>query len=251
MSDLVLVRRAGDTVEITLNRPGKHNALNLALVEALHGELDTLAGDETLAAVILTGAGEHFVAGADVGELHDRRRAEALAGINSRLFRKVEDLPVPVICAVEGYALGGGCELALAADIRIASESAIFGQPEVGLGIIPGAGATYRLPRVVGMGFAREMILTGRRVQADEALRIGLVNRVVPAGEALAAAWKSAAAVARQGRLAVRLAKLALNAQNTGNAAGQILEGLAQGILFESEDKMQRMREFLDRSGKS
>jgi len=190
------------------------------------------------------------VAGADVAELHDRGRAEALAGINSRLFRKVEEFPAPVICAIEGYALGGGCELALAADLRVASETAVLGQPEVGLGIIPGAGATYRLPRVVGIAVAKELIFTGRRVDAAEALRLGLVNRVVPAGRALGAARETAAGVARQGILAVRLAKLALNAQGVGTGFGQALEGLAQGILFESEDKRARMRAFLDRPRK-
>jgi enoyl-CoA hydratase len=245
----VLLRERRDDVEIlTLHRPEKRNALNLELVRALHAALTDLEADATLRAVVLTGAGDHFMAGADVAELRDRRTPEALAGINSTLFRRVEELPVPVIAALRGFALGGGCELALSADLRVAGRSVRLGQPEVGLGILPGAGATYRLPLLVGMGRAKEMILTGRWVEAEEALAIGLVNRVVDDDAVLGEALALAATIREQGALAVRLAKLALNAQRHGLALGQPLEGLAQGILFESAEKMERMQAFLERS---
>jgi len=244
----VLLRERRDEVEIlTLNRPQKRNALNLQLVEALHAVLGALEADPAVRVVVITGAGEHFMAGADVAELRDRRTPEALAGINSTLFRRIEELPVPVLAAVRGFALGGGCELALSADLRVAGRSARLGQPEVGLGIVPGAGATYRLPLLVGMGMAKELVLTGRIVEAEEALRIGLVNRVVEDDRVLEESLLLAEGIRRQGSLAVRLAKLALNAQRHGLSEGQRLESLAQGILFESREKMERMSAFLER----
>ncbi|HEU4403248.1 MAG TPA: enoyl-CoA hydratase/isomerase family protein, partial [Candidatus Polarisedimenticolia bacterium] len=147
---------------VTLNRPEVRNALDLATIDDLHWALDILASFERTRALILSGAGGVFASGADIRELRARGAAEALRGINSTLFMQVERFPVPTIAAVNGYALGGGCELALACDLRVAGETSRFGQPEVGLGIIPAAGAAFRLPRLVGMGRAREMILTGR-----------------------------------------------------------------------------------------
>lgn len=250
MSDVLLHERRGTLAILTIHRPDKRNALNLEVVQALHRAIDALAGDRDLRAVVVTGAGDHFMAGADIGELRGRGLAEALDSINGTLFRRVEDLPVPVIAAVRGYALGGGCELALAADLRVAGRSAVFGQPEVGLGIIPGAGATYRLPRIVGMGRAKEMIFTGRLVPADEALAMGLANCVVDDDRMLDEALALAERISRQGAAAVRLAKLALGAQAPGADAGHRLERLAQGILFESADKEERMRAFLERTAR-
>jgi enoyl-CoA hydratase len=246
---LVLTETRGPVDVVTVNRPAKRNALDLALVRELHR---VFGGDVRggVRAVVLTGAGGHFAAGADIAELERRGLDDALASINGALFRRIEEFPVPVIAAVEGYALGGGCELALACDLRVASETARFAQPEVGLGIVPGAGALYRLPRLIGMGAAKDLVYTGRRVAADEALRIGLVNRVVPAGRALAAALEIAETISDQGAAAVRLAKLALGAQARGTDYGSILERMAQGILFESEDKHRRMKDFLDRKGR-
>lgn len=179
MSDCVLRERRKAVEIVTVNRPAKRNALNLETVETLHRVLDDLYRDRGLRAVVLTGAGDHFMAGADIEQLRDRRSPDALDSINGGLFRRVEDLPVPVIAAVKGYALGGGCELAIACDLRVAGQSAKMGQPEVGLGILPGAGATHRLPRLIGLGKAKELIFTGRMVEAEEALQMGLVNRVV------------------------------------------------------------------------
>lgn len=247
MTKLLLRERRDEIEIITLNRAEKRNALSLELVRALHAALDELWLDRALRAVVLQGAGDHFMAGADIAQLRERGRDEALDSINGSLFMRVEELPVPVIAAVKGYTVGGGCELALAADLRVAGRSARLGQPEVGLGIIPGAGGTHRLPRVVGLGRAKELILTGRIVDAQEALAMGLVNRVVDDARVLDEALAVAADIARQGGLAIRLAKLALNAQRQGLGSGQGLENVAQAVLFESEDKQGRMTAFLGR----
>jgi enoyl-CoA hydratase/carnithine racemase len=231
---------------VTLHRPEARNAINLEVVNELRAALDLAVRDAGTRALILTGAGTTaFASGADIRELLRRRAIDALRGINSSLFLEIERFPLPTIAAVNGYALGGGCELALACDLRIASESARFGQPEVGLGIIPAAGATYRLPRLVGAGRAQELILTGRIIDAEEALRIGLVNRVVPGNRLLEEARATAALIARKGPLALRAAKLALQAALHGPDAGHAAERLAQAILFETADKREGMTAFL------
>ncbi|HKB06941.1 MAG TPA: enoyl-CoA hydratase-related protein [Candidatus Polarisedimenticolia bacterium] len=243
----ILLATADGIAVITLNRPEARNAINLEVVDELRAALDRLARDGTTRALILTGAGKvSFASGADIRELRERCAADALRGINSSLFLEVERFPLPTIAAVNGYALGGGCELALACDLRIAAESAHFGQPEVGLGIIPAAGATYRLPRIVGAGRARELILTGRIIDADEALQIGLVNRVVPDDRVLEEARSTALLIARKGPLALRAAKLALQASLYGPDAGHDAERLAQAILFESDDKREGTTAFLE-----
>jgi enoyl-CoA hydratase len=247
MNDLVLRERREAIAIVTVNRPQKRNALTLEVVNALHRTLDDLERDPELRGVVLTGAGPHFVAGADIAELRDRRAPEALRSLNGALFRRIEELPVPVIAAIRGAALGGGCELALAADLRVAGTSAKLGQPEVGLGILPGAGGTHRLPRLIGLGRAKDLIFTGRIVGAEEALAMGLVNRVVEDGEVLDHALSLAGEIAEQGGMAVRLAKLALNAQRLHPDVGQTVESLAQAILFESEDKERRMTAFLEK----
>lgn len=242
----VQVDSQGGIAVVTLNRPEVRNAINLKMVGDLHAALDALAADAATRVLILTGAGgAAFASGADIRELRERRAADALRGINSGLFLKVEQFPLPTIAAVRGFALGGGCELALACDLRIAGESARFGQPEVGLGILPAAGATYRLPRIVGWGRAREMILTGRILDAREALDIGLVNRVVPDGRVLEEARALAALIASKGPLALKAAKLVLAASACGPDAGHAAERLGQGILFESHDKREGMSAFL------
>jgi len=232
---------------VTIHRPEARNAINLEVVNEMHAALQALADDQTTRVLILTGSGRMaFASGADIRELRDRRAADALRGINSSLFMAVERFPLPTIAAVSGYALGGGCELALACDLRIAGESARFGQPEVGLGIIPAAGGTYRLPRLVGAGRARELILTGRIIDADEALAIGLVNRLVPDERVLQEARATAFVMARKGPLALRAAKMALAASAYGPEAGHVAERLAQAILFESADKREGMTAFLE-----
>ncbi len=232
---------------VTIHRPEARNAINLEVVNEMHAALQALADDERTRVLILTGSGRTaFASGADIRELRDRRAADALRGINSSLFMAVERFPLPTIAAVAGYALGGGCELALSCDLRIAGESARFGQPEVGLGIIPAAGGTYRLPRIVGAGRARDLILTGRIIDAHEALAIGLVNRLVPDERVLEEARATAHVMARKGPLALRAVKMALAASAYGPDAGHIAERLAQAILFESADKREGMTAFLE-----
>ena len=246
---LVLQRLNDGVLTLTLNRPEKLNALDAAMVEALHVAIDMHGDHPDVRAIVITGAGHKaFVAGADIAELRERRRDEALQGINSELFERIANVPVPTIAAIRGYALGGGCELALACDIRLAGSSAKIGQPETGLGIMAAAGATYRLPQLVGLGMAREMLFSGRAVKADEALRIGLVNRVVDDDELLAAADKLARRIARNDPLAVRMTKAALAARfNAQDRSAQIFENIAQAVLFESPEKFQRMGDFLER----
>jgi len=164
---------------LTIDRPEVKNALDLETVNAIRAALQALAADAGVGVLIITGGGEAaFVSGADINDIRARGRDEGLAAINSSLFAEIERFPRPTIAAVNGYALGGGCELALACDIRIASDTAKFGQPELGLGIIPGAGATQRLPRIIGMGRAKHLILTGEIIDAKQALEIGLVTAV-------------------------------------------------------------------------
>ena len=236
---------------LTFDRPEVRNALDRTMVDELRAALAELAGLDEPPTVIFTGSERAFVSGADIAQLRDRGRLDALRRINSDLFRELERYPAPTIAAIRGFALGGGCELALACDLRVAGEGARLGQPEVGLGIIPGAGATYRLPRLVGLGRARELIFTGRILRAGEALAIGLVEEVVPDDQVLAAARALASRIAANSGLAVRLAKQALN-QSTGFSldAGQALESALQAVLFEDEEKRRRMTAFLERKGK-
>lgn len=242
------VTEHGTVVSITLNRPEVRNAIGAQMIEDLGRALDAIAVDDSVRAVIVSGAGgKAFAAGADIAELKERNRADALRRINAALFRRLEDQPVPVIAAIQGYALGGGCELAMACDLRIAGQSAKLGQPEVGLGILPGAGAIQRLPRLVGLGRARELIYTGRIIDAVEAERIGLVNRVVPDDQVLNEAKALALSIAKQGALAVRISKLALNAAGRPSPAFETLDVLGQAILFESEEKHARMAAFLEK----
>jgi enoyl-CoA hydratase len=246
---LVLVERQCPVALVTLNRPEKRNALDLALVRRLGSALDELQADAALRAVVLTGAGEKaFVAGADIAELRERGAAESLEGINASLFRRIEEFPWPVIAAVAGWALGGGLELAMACDIRVAGESARFGQPELSLGILPAAGGLHRLPALVGMGMAKDLVLTGRILDARAALAAGLVSRVVPDDQVLTQALESARACAAMAPLALRLAKTLMNAQfRVRPDTAFALDTAAQAVLFESEEKRQRMTAFLER----
>jgi enoyl-CoA hydratase len=253
MEPRILVERDGSIETLTLNRPDAMNALDREMVGALHAELDRLEVDRELTAVILTGSGEKaFVAGADIAELRARRAPEAFDRVNQHLVRRVAELPMPTIAAVRGFALGGGCELALSCDLRVASPSARFGQPEVGLGIIPGAGATHRLARLVGLGRARELIFTGAIIDAAEAHRIGLVNHLSEDEESLLdGARELAGRIARNATGAVRLAKVAVNhALDPGERGRDLLEVLAQALCFESEEKEERMTRFLERKKK-
>jgi enoyl-CoA hydratase len=234
---------------ITIDRPDVKNALDLETVQALREALQRLAADASVGAVIVTGAGESaFVSGADINAIRARGRDDGLAAINSSLFAEIDRFPRPTIAAVNGYALGGGCELALACDIRIAAETAKFGQPELGLGIIPGAGATQRLPRIIGMGRAKHLVLTGEIIDAKQALEWGLVTAVAPAGQLQIRARELAKRILRQGPLAARLAKVALNASARVDLdSGLLIETLAQALCYASEDKMEGTAAFLEK----
>ena len=234
---------------ITVNRPEVRNAINQQVVEDLHAALKEFREDDGIGAVVLTGAGEKaFVAGADISELKERTMLDGLAAKMQRLCDAFEEFGKPTIAAVNGYAFGGGCELAMACDIRIASENARFGLPETGLSILPGAGGTQRLARLVGKGRAIEMILTGRSVKAEEARDIGLVSQVVPQEELMGVVGETAGRILSKGPLAVRLAKLAIQTGfETDQRTGLVIERLAQALLYTSEDKQEGTRAFLEK----
>ena len=238
----------GPVATLTLTRPEVLNALDTATVEEFHEALGEVRSADAIV-LIVTGAGQKaFVSGADVNAIRGRGRDDALASINSRLMTAVEAHSAVSIAAVNGYALGGGCELALACDVRIAAENAVFGQPEPSIGIIPGAGATQRLPRIVGLGRAKELILLGARWSAAQALAYGLVSEVVPLAGLMAAARAMAERVLRLGPLAVRLSKQALNASSQMPlAAGLAYESGLQAVTFESKDKLEGIAAFLEK----
>ncbi|MCZ6788171.1 MAG: enoyl-CoA hydratase-related protein [Planctomycetota bacterium] len=250
--DTLLVESDGRLAVVTFNRPEKRNAINQTMVNELHDVLDGFVADCDVQACVFTGSGDKaFIGGADIAQLRERDSDEALRTINASLFNKIEALPFPTIAAVKGYCLGGGCELSMCCDLRVAGESAKFGQPEVALGIIPAAGGTQRLPRLVGLGVAKDLVFTGRIIDAAEAHRIGLVNRVVPDDDVLDGAKELAQAILKQGSLAVRLAKMALNASSrTGQDGGLLIEQIAQAVLFDSAEKRDRMTAFLEKRKK-
>ena len=234
---------------ITINRPKALNALNSQVLDELNATLDAVNLDETRA-LVLTGAGEKsFVAGADIGEMSTLTKAEgeALGKKGNDVFRKLETFDIPVIAAVNGFALGGGCEISMSCDIRLCSENAIFGQPEVGLGITPGFGGTQRLARLVGPGMAKQ-IYTARNIKADEAYRIGLVNAVYPQEELLDAAKKLAATIAKQAPIAVRACKKAINdGLDASMDDAIVIEEKLFGSCFETEDQKAGMGNFLEK----
>lgn len=241
----------GAVAVLTINRPKALNALNSAVLDEINEAIDAIDLD-TVRALILTGAGEKsFVAGADIGEMSTLTKAEgeAFGKKGNDVFRKIETLPIPVICAINGFALGGGCEISMACDIRICSENAVFGQPEVGLGITPGFGGTQRLARTVGVGMAKQLIFTGRNIKAPEALRIGLVNAVYPAEELMPAAKKMASIIAGNAPIAVRNCKKAINdGLQVGIDEAIVIEEKLFGDCFETEDQKYGMAFFLDRN---
>ena len=248
----VKVEVADRIATVTIDRPEARNAIDKQTTRELRAALDELVERDDVGVLILTGGGDKaFVSGADIAELKARRKKDALRGINSSLFRQLEDFPWPTIAAIRGFALGGGCEIAMACDLRVCGESAKLGQPEAGLGILAAAGGTYRLPRLVGIARAKELLFTGAILDAKEALAIGLVNRVVADADVLAESRKLAAKILEQSPLAVRMAKLAVNAWSKGGMdAWRTLEDVAQAVLFEDEEKEKRMTAFLDRKGK-
>ncbi len=236
---------------VTINRPDKLNALNATAKSELRELLTALKGDTSVDVIIITGAGEKaFVAGTDIVELTELNgeSGKEFSATGQEVFDMIEDLGKPVIAAVNGYALGGGCELALACHIRLASEKARFGQPEVTLGIIPGYGGTQRLARTIGRGRAMEMILTGAQVDAAEALRIGLVNKVFPPADLMPRAIAMAEVISSFGQGAVRMALKAVNAtQEVGLGEGQKLEAALFGACCNTEDFHEGTTAFLQK----
>lgn len=235
---------------ITINRPKALNALNSAVLDELDKTLDAV-DQEAIRCLILTGAGEKsFVAGADIGEMSTLTKAEgeAFGKKGNDVFRKLETFPIPVIAAVNGFALGGGCEISMSCDIRICSENAVFGQPEVGLGITPGFGGTQRLARIVGTSKAKEMIYGARNIKAEEAYRIGLVNNVYPAEELMPAAKKLASTIARNAPIAVRNCKRAINEGiQVDMDQAIVIEEKLFGSCFETCDQKEGMNAFLEK----
>jgi enoyl-CoA hydratase len=249
--EFVLYEVKGAVGIITINREKALNALNSAVLEELDATLDAVDLAETRC-LILTGAGQKsFVAGADIGEMSTLTKAEgeAFGKKGNDVFRKLETFPIPVIAAVNGFALGGGCEISMSCDIRICSDNAVFGQPEVGLGITPGFGGTQRLARIVGPGMAKQMIYSARNIKADEALRIGLVNAVYPQEELMAAAEKLAGTIAKNAPIAVRNCKKAINdGLEVDMDKAIVIEEKLFGDCFETEDQKYGMAFFLDKN---
>ena len=248
--ETLLVERRGRVAVITINRPDKMNALNIRTREEGAAALDELRDDEEVRVVVITGAGpKSFVAGADISEFAGRTavtQREVMLGRS--LFTAVDTFPKPIIAMVNGYCFGGGCELAMACDLRVASETAVFGQPEINLGIIPGGGGTQRLARLVGETKAMELILTGDRIDAQTAFRLGLVNLVVPAADLEAKTMELAARIAEKSPVALRMAKESVKTASRAN----LDEGLRReidlfAICFSSEDKDEGVRAFMEK----
>jgi enoyl-CoA hydratase len=244
----ILVERDERVGIVTLNRPEQLNALNFQLVHELVSALQEFDRDETIGCIIITGSGEKaFAAGADVKEMADKSPVEMMIG-GFEAWQGLRHIHTPLIAAVNGYALGGGCELALHCDMIVASENARFGQPEVAIGIIPGAGGTQRLARTLGKYRTMEMVLTGAQVSAQELANHGLVNRVVPKGEHLTEAIKLAKTVAAQAPIAARMAKEAVQAAfETSLEEGLEIERKNFFLLFSTEDMREGMRAFIEK----
>lgn len=246
----LLWKKEGNIGILSINRPDALNALNSQVLEELYGAIDIISQDDDVHVLILTGEGRSFVAGADIGEMKDLNpiKAREFAERGIATFRKIELMEKPVIAAVNGFALGGGCELSMCCDIRIASTKAKFGQPEVGLGITPGFAGTQRLSRLVGIGIAKELIFTCDIIGADEAYRIGLVNKVVPPEELIDTAMEMAKKIVQKSQIAVRYAKTAINRGiETDLETGMAIEKDLFGLTFATEDQKEGMAAFLEK----
>lgn len=247
---IVRSERRGAVALLTLDRPEALNALNRALLERLESLLAELRADASVRAVVVTGEGRAFAAGADIAEMQEFTPAEgeAFSRLGHRVFLALEELAVPTIAAVNGFALGGGCELAAACDWIYASEKARFGQPEVNLGVLPGFGGTSRLARRIGVAWAKELVLSGEAITADEALRIGLANRIFEVDSLLDGALATAGKIAEKGPLAVAQAKrLIQEGQNADVRVAHAMEQSAFGLAFASEDRKEGMAAFLEK----
>jgi enoyl-CoA hydratase len=235
---------------VTINRPDKLNALNVAVFDDLSLAVDELRDRADVAGVIVTGAGRAFVAGADIAELepHGALAAKALARRGQLVFNRLEALPKPVIAAVNGFALGGGCELAMACHLRIASDAAKFGQPEVKLGLIPGYGGTQRLPRIIGKGRALQLLMTGEIIDAAEAFRLGLVNKLVPAADLMKTAGDMMKAMIANAPLALAgCIEMVNRGSDVSIGDALAMEATAFGLLAATEDKREGTRAFLEK----
>ena len=250
MYEHLKIEEKGNIAIMTISAPKSLNALNSTILGEIDEYLDEFEGGN-YRCLIITGDGEKsFVAGADISEMATLgpQQGETFGKRGAAVFRRIETLPCPVIAAVNGFALGGGCELAMACDIRLCSDNARFGQPEVGLGIIPGFSGTVRLARLVGQGMAKQLIYTGKVIKADEALRIGLVNEVVPQAELMNRAFELANQIAANAPLAVKAAKLAINDEYDMDADAAIVnESGLFGRCFSTEDQKEGMKAFLEK----
>lgn len=246
----LILKKEGNVCFLSINRPNALNALNTQVLEELSIAIDEVEKDQDVYVLIITGEGKAFVAGADIVEMKEKNAAEArtFSQLGIEIFRKLELTEKPVIAAVNGFALGGGCELAMSADIRIAGEKAKFGQPEVGLGITPGFAGTQRLSRLVGTAKAKELIFTADIISAHEAERIGLVNKVVPQEELLSTALEMGNKIASKGQLAVRYSKAAINRGiETDIETGMTIERDLFGLCFATEDQKEGMSAFVEK----
>ena len=252
MKDVELTRR-GHTACIVLGRPETLNALNVGFVEEIHKALDEVENDADLYVLVVTGTGKAFIAGADIKEWSALTPPEAVvwSGTMQGIASRFENFKLPVIAAVNGFALGGGCEIVMACDIRIASAKAKLGLPEVSLGVIPGAGGTQRLPRIVGASAAKELLFTGRIITAEEALRIGLVDKITEPDALLEEAFRLAEEICANGHIAVQQVKRAVNQGLKADiAAGLALEAQAFGIVIGTEEKNIGVRAFMEKNRK-
>lgn len=247
----ILLEKKGLYAVATINRPKALNALNSEVLSDLDELVQTVSADADIRALIITGSGEKaFVAGADIAEMSTLTKEEgtAFGKHGNDVFRKLETLPIPVIAAINGFALGGGCELSMSCDIRICADTAVFGQPETGLGITPGFGGTQRLARLIGPGMAKQLIYTAKNIKADEALRIGLVNAVYPLAELMPAAEKLAETIAKNAPIAVRACKKAINEGLDAHIDDAlVIEENLFGGCFKTADQIEGMSAFLEK----
>ena len=247
----ILLEKKGLYAVATINRPKALNALNSEVLSDLDELVRTVSADADIRALVITGSGEKaFVAGADIGEMSTLTPAEgeAFGKHGNDVFRKLETLPIPTIAAVNGFALGGGCELSMSCDIRLCADTAVFGQPEAGLGITPGFGGTQRLARLVSPGMAKQLIYTAKKIKADEASRIGLVNAVYPLDELLPAAEKMAETIAKNAPIAVRACKKAINEGLEAKMDDAVvIEEKLFGSCFQTADQIEGMSAFLEK----
>ena len=246
----VLYELKGNVAIITINRPDALNALNIDVLKELDVIISKAEDAEDVYVLIITGAGRAFAAGADIGQMKDLgpNEAKAFGKYGSSVFSKIEAISKPVIAAVNGFALGGGCELAMACEIRIAGTKAKFGQPEVSLGVTPGFGGTQRLPRIVGLSKSKELIYTAQVISAEEALRIGLVDQVVPNEVLMDTALEMAGKIAQNAQIAVRQSKIAINkGMQCDIQTGMAIEAQAFALCFSTEDQKDAMTAFVNK----